>query len=156
MRCAVLASAVLLAACGSSEKSATIGGSTFSTDESKGTASITTDKGTIRTAEGEAAAKVEMPAYAPRYPGATVTGVIETDAEGSKHKMVTLSTPDAIGKVADFYKASLTKAGWKIPASFISGDGGMLSGQKDGKEVSIAISRDEDAKTNLVVTFPNI
>ncbi|WP_420137254.1 hypothetical protein [Sphingomonas sp.] len=155
MRRFVVAAAVLLSACGSSEKSTTVAGTTFTSDDSKGTASITTDKGSIRTAEGAAAARVTMPAYAPLYPGATVTGVIETETEGRKNKMVTLSSPDAIGKVMDFYKGSLTKAGWKVPSSFVSDDGGMVAGEKDGKSVSIALSREDDGKTNALVNVPN-
>ena len=36
----------------------------------------------IRATDGTAAAKVTMPAYAPLYPGAAVTGVIETENMG--------------------------------------------------------------------------
>ncbi|WP_442678122.1 hypothetical protein ACSBM8_11295 [Sphingomonas sp. ASY06-1R] len=155
MRRFVIFAAVLLSACGSSEKSTTVGGTTFASDDGKGTASITTEKGSIRTAEGAAAAHVVMPDYAPLYPGSTATSVIETESEGRKTKMVTLSTSDAIGKVSDFYKGALAKAGWKIPSSFLSDDGGMLSGEKDGKTVSIALSREDDGKTNALVTVPN-
>jgi hypothetical protein len=155
MRHFIIAAAVLLTACGSSEKSTTVGGTTFASDDSKGTASITTEKGTIRTAEGDAAARVVMPSYAPLYPGATSTSVIETESEGRKTKMVTLSTPDAIGKVIDFYKGTLAKSGWKVPSSFLSEDGGMMSGEKDGKTVSIAVSRGDDGKTSALVTVPN-
>lgn len=155
MRRFVIAAAVLLSACGSSEKSTTVAGTTYTSDDSKGTASITTDKGSIRTAEGAAAQQVVMPAYAPLYPGATVTSVIETESEGRKSKMVTLSTPDALSKVTDYYKGTLAKAGWKVPSSFLSDDGGMLSGEKDGKSVSIALSREDDGKSNVLVTVPN-
>lgn len=154
MRHVVIAAVVLLAACGSSEQSATIGGSTFTHDDEKGTAAITTERGTIRTADGAAAANVVMPDYAPLYPGSTVTGVIETDSDGLKNKMVTLETPDTIAKVADFYKSALTKAGWKVPSSVISGEGGMLAGEKDEKRVSVIISH-EEAKTTAVVSVPN-
>lgn len=151
---ATLLGATLLAACGSSEKSTTIGGTTFTSDESKGTSTIATEKGVIRATDGAAAAKVTMPAYAPLYPGATVTGVIETENDGKKNKMVTLSTPDAIGKVVDFYKASLKKAGWAVPSSFVSADGGMVAGEKDGKSVSIAFSRQDGTSTEMVVNVP--
>lgn len=154
MRCAFLAAAVLLASCGSNEKSATMGGATFKSDESAGTASITTANGSIRTTEGKAAAAVAMPAFAPRYPGATVEGVIEADAGGHKSRMVTLATTDPVAKVADFYKAALAKQGWNTPQSLLTGDSALLSGEKDGKQVSIAISRQDD-KTNAVLSVPN-
>lgn len=153
MRCAFLAAAVLLASCGSNEKSATMGGATFKSDESAGTASITTANGSIRTTEGKAAA-VAMPAFAPLYPGATVEGVIEADAGGHKSRMVTLATTDPVAKVADFYKAALAKQGWNTPQSLLTGDSALLSGEKDGKQVSIAISRQDD-KTNAVLSVPN-
>ncbi|PCG10159.1 hypothetical protein [Sphingomonas ginsenosidimutans] len=151
---ATVLAATLLAACGSSEKSTTVGGTTFASDDSKGTSTITSEKGMIRATDGTAAAKVTMPAYAPLYPGAAVTGVIETENDGKKNKMVTLSTPDAIGKVLDFYKGSLTGAGWKVPSSFVGADGGMLAGEKDGKSVSIAFSRHDEGKTDVVVNVP--
>lgn len=152
-RIAAVVVAVLLAGCGSSEKSYTAGGATV-TDDSKGNASITTDKGTIRTAQGDAAANVKMPDFAPRYPGSTVSNVIETETDGGKQKMVTLNTSGTIANVADFYKASLAKAGWKVPTSFISGDAGMVMGQKDSKQVTVSISRNDQSSTDVVVAFP--
>ncbi|MBY0301909.1 MULTISPECIES: hypothetical protein [Sphingomonas] len=79
---ATVLAVTLLAACGSSEKSTTVGGTTFASDDSKGTSTITSEKGMIRATDGTAAAKVTMPAYAPLYPGAAVTGVIETENMG--------------------------------------------------------------------------
>lgn len=154
MRCAVLAAAALLTACGSHEKSATLGGATYTSDDSAGTASIATEKGTLRTAEGKAAAAVVLPSFAPRYPGATVEGVIESDSEGRKTKMVTLSTQDPVAKVADFYKAALTKEGWQLPRSMLMPDGALIAGEKGGKQVSLAISL-QDGKTGIVLSVPN-
>ncbi|WP_333574328.1 hypothetical protein [Sphingomonas sp.] len=154
MRCAVLVAAALLTACGSNEKSATVGGTTYTSDESAGTATISNAKGSIKTATGKAAAAVVLPAYAPLYPGAAVDGVMETDSEGRKSKMVTLATADPVAKVADFYKAALAKEGWKVPQSFLMAEGALISGEKDGKQVSLAISRQED-KTGVVLTVPN-
>lgn len=154
MRRTVLAAAVLLAACGSNEKSTTIGGTTYTSDESAGTASIKTDKGTLRTAQGKAAAAVVMPPFAPVYPGTTVDGVIESDTAGGKARMVTLSTSDPVAKVADFYKGTLAKEGWKTPQSIQMPDGALISGEKGGKQVSLAISS-QDGKTGIVLTVPN-
>ncbi|WP_343526258.1 hypothetical protein [Sphingomonas sp.] len=155
MRHVVLTTCLLLAACGSSEKSATVAGATFTSDESKGTSSITTEQGTIRVADGTDATKVVMPGYAPVYPGASVTGVVETENNGRKLKMVTLSSADPVAKVVEFYKGTLNKEGWKLPSSLISGETGMISGQKDGKEVSIVVSREDDGKTNMVISIPD-
>lgn len=155
MRHAIITSFMLLAACGSSEQTTTVGGATVTSDESKGTTSITTDNGTIRTAQGDAAANVAMPDYAPLYPGATVSGVIETETNGNKYKMVTFDTTDSIDKVVDYYKGALTKGGWTVPTTFMSGDAGMLGAQKGDKEVSVAISHEADGKTNAVITLPN-
>ncbi len=154
MRPAVLVAAVLLTACGSQEKSATIAGTTYKTDESAGTASITTANGSIKTTQGAAAAAVVMPAFAPVYPGATVDGVMETEAGGRKTKTATLATPDPVAKVADFYKAALAKEGWKTPHAMLMADGAMLTGEKEGRRVSIVISK-QDGKTGVVLTVPN-
>ena len=54
-----------------------------------------------------------------------------------KLERVTLA-PDAIGKVIDFYKGTLAKAGWKVPSSFLSEDGGMMY---QSKPSSVAVSR---------------
>ncbi len=154
MRPVVLIAAVLLAACGSKEKSATIAGTTYKTDESAGTASITTANGSIKTTRGAAAAAVVMPAYVPAYPGATVDGVMETESGGRKTKMVTLATQDPVAKVADFYKAALASEGWKLPQSMLMPDAAMVTGEKDGKQVSVMVSK-QDGKTGIVLTVPN-
>lgn len=154
MRCAVLVAAVLLTACGSNEKSATIAGTTYKTDESAGTASIVTTNGSIKTTQGAAAAAVVMPAYAPVYPGATVEAVMETESGGRKTKMVTLATQDPVTKVGDFYKAALTKEGWKLPQSMLMPDAAMITGEKGDKQVSVMVSKQDD-KTGIVLTVPN-
>jgi hypothetical protein len=154
MRRALLVAAVLLTACGSKEKSTTIAGTTYKTDESAGTSSITTANGSIKTTQGAAAAAVVMPTYAPIYPGATVDGVMETESGGRKTKMVTLATQDPVAKVGDFYKAALTKAGWKLPQSMLMPDAAMITGEKDGKQVSVMVSKQDD-KTGIVLTVPN-
>lgn len=154
MRCTVLVAALLLTACGSQEKSATIAGTTYKTDESAGTSSITTANGSIKTIRGGAATAVVLPAYAPVYPGATVDGVIETESGGHKTKMATLATSEPVAKVTDFYKTALAKDGWKLPQSMLMPEGAMLTGEKDGKQVSIVISK-QDGKTGVVVTVPN-
>ncbi|WP_313540171.1 hypothetical protein [Sphingomonas sp.] len=154
MRRAVLVAAILLTACGAKEKSSTIAGTTYTTDERAGTASITTANGSIKTIQGAAAAAVAMPTYAPLYPGAMVEGVMETDSGGRKIKMVTLATRDPVGKVAGFYKAALTKEGWKLPQSLSMPDGALISGEKGGRRVSLAISQ-QDGKTGIALSVPN-
>lgn len=65
-----------------------------------------------------------------------------------------VASTDPVAKVADFYKAALAKQGWNTPQSLLTGDSALLSGEKDGKQVSIAISRQDD-KTNAVLSVPN-
>lgn len=158
MRHLVIAAAGLLAACGSSEKSTTIGGATFSTDGDKGSARITTSEGTLKTSEGAAAASVTMPDFAPRYPGASISAVLESESGGKKTKMVTFATADPVEKVFAFYKTALTSKGWKLKQSLSGGEGGqsvaMGGAEKDGREVSFTIARSEEGKTEAVINVP--
>jgi len=141
-----------LSACGSGEKSTTIGGATYSSNDRDGTASITTDKGSLTTAEGAAAANFQMPAFAPKYPGATIVGVIRSESDGTTRHMVNMQSTDSIGKVAAFYKDGFVRAGLKTTSEMMTADGGMMSAEGDGRKVSIAISQDE-GKTAAIVTY---
>lgn len=163
---AALTTALLLAACGSSEKSVTLKG------EDGATATVTGDAaGAGRTViegvddDGKKVSAViggegtawpaSAPAYAPAYPGATITSVMTTAAGGEGGSMATFETADPPAKVIAFYKALAAKAGLKESMTMDTGTASIFGAGTPGKGkggVSVQASR-EGAKTSGAVTF---
>jgi len=141
-----------LAACGSREESATIGGATFTSNEGDGTATITTDKGTLSTVDGAAAANVQMPSFAPKYPGSTILSAVKTETDERTNHMVSIETGDSVDKVVAFYEKAFKDAGMTISSRMMAEDGGLMAAEGDGRKASIAVSF-EDGKTSVVVNF---
>lgn len=152
MRITLLAALVALAGCGSDERSATIAGTTYSSNDEDGTATIKSAKGTVSVAEGASAANTEMPVYAPRYPGSTIKGAIKTDRPGRHSTIVTLATDDAPKAVAQFYKDRFTENGLAIKSESLMEVGAMISAEGAGKKTSVTISR-EGRESTVVVSF---
>ena len=152
MRALILIGCLALAACGSGEESTTIGGTTYASNEREGTASITTDKGTISTVDGAAAANVDMPAFAPRYPGSTIVSAIQSQTAERTSHMVNIETSDSVDKVAAFYEKAFADAGLSVTSRMMTAEGGLMGAEGAGKKASIAVSVDE-GKTMAVVSY---
>lgn len=153
MRRLIVLGLLALAACGSKEESTTIGGTTYTSNDKDNTATITTDKGSISTVTGPAAAaKAKLPAYAPQYPGSTIESAIDTVHEGRKSSIVTLTTKDGAKQVAEFYRAKFAGAGLKSGMDMVSDEGGMIGAESGGNKASVMVSH-EDGKTSVVLTF---
>ncbi|RUN74665.1 hypothetical protein EJC47_20355 [Sphingomonas sp. TF3] len=154
MRALIAVTLLALAACGSGKDSTTIGGNTF-TNEKDGTATITNEKGSLTAIDGDAAAKTAMPAFAPKYPGATIVSVLKTNTGERKSTMVNMTSGDSGAKVLQFYRDSLVGAGFTIKSEMTFNDGGMLSAENSNGKVSLSVSRDEETgKSQFVVTLP--
>jgi hypothetical protein len=141
-----------LIGCGSSERSTTVAGTTFTSNDKDGTATISTAHGSISTASGDAAAQSKMPDFAPRYPGSSIESAIDSRRDGRKSSMITLVTPDKTKTVADFYRAKFQGADLKKRTDIISDDGGMLAAEDGSKKASIAVSR-ENGKSTVIVSY---
>jgi major membrane immunogen (membrane-anchored lipoprotein) len=155
MRLLMLASLVALSGCGSSEESTTVAGTTYSSNEKEGTASIKSSDGEVSVVDGAAANKVELPAYAPRYPGATITGIIESKKDGHKSTMVNMESKDQPGAVVKFYREILAKNGMKLKSDLPTDQGGMIAGEGNGKKVAAMIARDE-ASTGITLSYSDL
>lgn len=108
------------------------------------------DGATMRIAENGAGVSLPdgFPKDVPIYKGAVVVTSVDTK-EG---KQVSLRTPDALGKVVDFYKAELAKNGWEVESSMNSGDMGMCNAKKGDSEVVASAFKDgENTMISLMV-----
>jgi hypothetical protein len=141
-----------LVGCGSSERSTTVAGTTFTSNDKDGTATISSAHGSISTVSGDAAAQSRMPDFAPRYPGSSIESAIDSQRDGRKSSMITLVTPDETKRVAEFYRTKFQGAGLEKKTDIVSDDGGMLAAEGGGKKASIAVSR-ENGKSIVIVSY---
>lgn len=155
MRTMIIAGCVALAACGADDQSTTIAGTNYTTSATGETAVIDGPKGKVTTTEGSAAAATVMPAFAPKYPGSTITSSIQTEQDERRSTMIALTTTDGPPAVAEFYRNSLAKAGFEQDSDSIMEEGAMLSAKGPQDKVSIIASRDEDV-TSVVVTISKL
>ncbi len=96
-----------------------------------------------------------FPAFAPQYPGSTVTSATKMSSEGKTMSTITLTSADNVDAVIEFYKASVTKA--EIPIGMtgnFSGTGSLQAG-KDENSPSIIVSaapKDGTTEISLIIT----
>ena len=152
MRAIVVLGALALAACGSDDDTVTLGDTTFTSNEQAGTATISNAEGSITTADGAAAAKTQMPDYAPQYPGSTITTALTTRKDDRNRTNIVLTTKDGIDKVAAFYKNKFTAAGLTIASDMTTSEVSMISAEGNGKKASITAAPDE-GQTSVVVSY---
>ncbi len=160
MRILILAPVLLLAACGSNDKTVTVKG-----EDGKDvtmTVGSEDETTTIKSEDGEAVIRkgaegASFPEFAPQYPGSTVTASMNFSGKGDeKGSMVTQETSDAPDKVMAFYKTKLTEAGKKIAMESKTAEGGLMAvegsagSQKGG--MMIIIGKGEDGKTSIAFT----
>ncbi|MEL6877048.1 MAG: hypothetical protein AAGL68_02995 [Pseudomonadota bacterium] len=135
----VIASTLLLAACGS-ETSGTIEGE----DGEVGEYSIDSESGettaTIKTDEGEAVIRsgenidVDLPAGFSVYPGAKVVHNTSVTQGATTGAMVVMESEDTAEDIAEFYRQQADGAGIKIEFEMSMDDGQMLGGKNEAGE----------------------
>jgi hypothetical protein len=150
MRLFLLIVLTALTGCGSNEQSTTIAGTTYTSNDKDGTATIESAKGTISVAEGASAANTQLPGYAPRFPGSTIKSTMTTDKPGSKSTTVTMVTVEPTKAVAEFYKAEFAKNKLDVKSTFSTDEAAMISAEGDGKKVSVIVSREGQETTALL------
>ncbi len=160
MRRAILTgvSAALLSSCGSN-------GTTIAHDGNGGSTVTMGDTGhgpamvAKVAAPDQTVAPSDLPAWAPVYPGATVSQVVDVAFNGAAgmpggpRKQVVLMTADPIPKVMAFYDQRLAAAGVKPMMSSNTADGAMRaintpSGQPDAITVGKA-----DTETAVAISY---
>ena len=99
-----------------------------------------------------------FPAFAPQYPGSTITGSTKMSSEGKMSSTATMTSGDKVDAVLEFYKASVTKAGMPIGMTGnFDGTGTLQAGNtKDDKAPSIMVSAaPKDGKTEITLIMAN-
>ncbi len=154
--------ALSLSACGSSDKQ------TVSLPDGKGgTTNITTNSDgaknelTLKGADGKTVTmssdtkQANFPAFAPQYPGSTITSSSNMSAGGQTVSTITMTSPDKVDAIIEFYKASVTKAGMPIGMSGNFDGTGSLQAGKDGDGPSFLASaapKEGVSEISLVMT----
>ena len=153
----LMASALMLAGCGGATETA----KNTVTNTAKNTASQVANGNVPVTnvnAGGVSGTTGQLPADFPKdipvYTGAAViAGGTATTGAMAGSKGASFSTSDDGAKVADFYKAELTKQGWADVKSMSipGGMGNTVMATKEKRSLSIAIMKGPDGKTMITV-----
>jgi hypothetical protein len=88
--------------------------------------------------EGNLALPDAFPKDVPVYPGAAVTANVTTK-DGMQ---VMFKTTDSASKVAAFYNEKLKAGGFEIEATMNTGQGSMVTGKKDNRNVMVTTGGD--------------
>jgi major membrane immunogen (membrane-anchored lipoprotein) len=103
--------------------------------------------------------QANFPAFAPQYPGSTITSATQMSTDGKTMSTVTMTSPDKVDAVVEFYKASVTKAGMPIGMTgTFDGAGALQAGDsKDEKAPSIMVSAaPKDGITEISLIMTNV
>ena len=101
--------------------------------------------------------QANFPAFAPQYPGSTVTAATQMTSDGKTMSTVSMTSPDKVDTIIEFYKASVTKAGMPIGMSGnFDGAGTIQAGDsKNDKAPGVMISaapKDGTTEISLIIT----
>ena len=117
---------------------------------------------TVRDSEGKATFRVgaggedQIPSWVPRYEDVEIQGTFHSQSEGETTGSFSFETADAVEEVMDFYAEALEDEGLGETGrnTYQSNGtrGGTLTGEGDGRTVSLMISS-EGGKTQVVVTY---
>ncbi|MEX6723258.1 hypothetical protein [Parapedomonas caeni] len=156
---------LLLAACGSDEKTYTVkdadtGETTTATVSEDGDQSRIVVQGedgktaTVITGGGGEAPK-DLPPYAPLYPGAKITHTMAGMSADGTGGMVGLETGDSADKVAAFYKEKFAASGLKETMDANMNGTRMLSiGEPGGKGgAAVVITPGDGGTTQVQITY---
>lgn len=95
----------------------------------------------------------DFPKDVPQPPKSKVLGSLNS-SEGT---VVTFESETTIKDIVDFYKQSLSDAGYNLSEGgemLITEQGGLIGWKKDAKEVSLMLGRDtEKGITSIVITY---
>ncbi|HVF59224.1 MAG TPA: hypothetical protein VNJ70_05365 [Thermoanaerobaculia bacterium] len=118
-------------------------------------------KWTVETKEGTATfggnAPQNLPAWVPVYPGGSVTGNFDTTSGEGRSVAFTMTTPDSVAAVLEFYESQLQGAGLTVQKTTFDQagtSGGTVGGtsQDEKRSASVMVST-ADGQTSAVVSF---
>lgn len=151
MRVTILFALAVLAACGIDEKKGSPLGNA-SSNAAEAPAVSPAEAAANATVAAPPPSEVNMPTFAPQYPGSTTTAVVGAPAGGNETHEVRLATKDDAAKIFDFYRDRFTAAGLRKTSEFLSGGTGMMSAIGKGRKAAIAITKEGDHNV-IIVTF---
>ena len=123
-------------------------------DIESGKWSVETDEGTATFGGG---GPQDLPAWVPVYPGGSVTGNFDTTSAEGRTVAFTMTTPDTVAAVLEFYESQLQSAGLTVQKSTFDQagtSGGTVGGtsQDEKRSASVMVST-ADGQTSAVVSF---
>lgn len=157
----ILPATFLIAACGSNDDEKLAG--TF--DDGEGNSGsysvrgegensetvIKSDKGEVRIASGDKAAK-ELPMDIKLYPGATVQTSMTGMGEGQSGAMLVFQTSDSVDDVMEYYRKQLKSKNIDVTTEVKSGDMQMIGGERaDGEGVHISATKAPDGGVTATI-----
>jgi hypothetical protein len=152
-----IAATLLISACGSNERSVTVTDDngqdqTITVGQDDGTTTVKTESGSAEIkANADGVSGAQFPAYAPQYPGSTVTSTANfAGKEGESGAMTVQETADEPAKVMAFYKSKLTDSGQKVSLETTTPEGGMIGVEgKDSKSGMMIMVASSEGKTSI-------
>lgn len=161
---ALLAPALLLAACGNGSDTTVVRGEngekvTIETESDGGSTRVeaTNEQGERvvlnSTADGTSW-PTDAPPYAAAYPGATLTTAMTSDADGNAGNVLIFETGDAPARVVEHYKALAASAGLREATSITSGATAMFAAgdEATGREMVVQASP-AGGRTQASITY---
>ena len=157
-----LALALSVTACGSGDSSSVSlpdgkGGTTKISskgDDSKSEVTMTgADGKTVKMSSNSKTA--DFPAFAPQYPGSTITSSTKMTTDGKSMSTVTMTSPDKVDPIIEFYKTNVTKAGMPIGMTGNFDGAGTLQAGKDDTAPGLIVSatpKEGLSEISLIIT----
>jgi hypothetical protein len=118
---------------------------------------VTNEKGEQVTFSAGQGAPKNVPSWIPTYSGGTVEGSYDATTNEGRSAMFTVTTPDPIDRVAEFYESQLKDSGFKVEKSSYEANGQKTvilaaTGGDDKRTATVTVSTNE-GKTQALVNF---
>jgi len=124
-----------------------------------GAVKVNGDSVTIKGENGEATVSNEtkipadFPASVPLRDDGSVQAVITTKVDGGTAYMANIKFKVPQAELLTWYKSEFEKAGWKIVSTVTTGEGGMITAEKDGLSVSIVTGAESSEGFTSAITM---
>ena len=109
---------------------------TMSGDGNKGTMTVQTNEGTVKYGAQAGSA----PSWVPVYPGTTPQVTLSSQSKDGNTTNFSFKTSEGAGKVLDYYQAQLKSAGFHVTTVASGDEGGMVSGEDEGKKHTVVVT----------------
>jgi hypothetical protein len=144
---AALVLALSVTACGGGDSSS------VSLPDGKGGTTKISSKGDD--SKSEVTMTGDFPAFAPQYPGSTITSSTKMTTDGKSMSTVTMTSPDKVDPIIEFYKSNVTKAGMPIGMTGNFDGAGTLQAGKDETAPGLIVSatpKEGLSEISLIIT----